>query len=120
LMKLIASWTKDQDASMDEPSLVKWGDGTAATLDDFRKHELDTHTFRFDGSNHLELHIFPDIVAEVTFDRAAKDWVVRGPGVVTVGLELNDPNAKDDEIIAELYTFPIVYRANIVRSDPRA
>src|SRR6266481_581006 len=103
-MKLIASWTMNQDASMDEPSSVKWGDGTAATLDDFRAHQLDTHTFRFDGSNHLERHMFPEIVAEVTFDRDAKDWVVRGPGVTTVGLELNDPNAKDDEIMAALYS----------------
>jgi hypothetical protein len=104
---------------MDQPSSVKWGDGTVATLDDFSAHQLDTHTFRFDGSNSLERHMFPEIVAEVTFDRAVKDWVVRGPGVTTVGLELNDPNARDEEIMAELYTFPIVYRANIVRSDPR-
>jgi hypothetical protein len=118
-MKLIASWTKDQDVSMEEPYLIKWGDGKAATLDDYRKHQLDTHTFRADESNNLERHIFPDIVAEVTFDRDAKDWVVRGRGVATVGLELNNPNAKDDEIIAELYTFPMVYRANIVRPEAK-
>ena len=37
------------------------------------------------------------------------------PGVSTVGLGLHDSNAKDEQIIAELYTFPMVYRANIVR-----
>jgi hypothetical protein len=42
-------------------------------------------------------------------------WMVTGPGIATVGLELHDPNAKDEQIIAELYTFPMVYRANIVR-----
>ena len=104
---------------MEEPHFVKWSDGRAATVDDYRRHQLDTHTFRVDGSNLLERHIFPDIVAEVTFDRDAKDWVVRGPGIATVGLELNNPNAKDDEIMAELYTFPIVYRAKILRSEPK-
>jgi hypothetical protein len=64
--------------------------------------------------------MFPEIVAEVTFDRDAKDWIVRGPGVTTVCLELNDPNAKDDEIMAALYTFPVVYRANVVRFAPEA
>jgi hypothetical protein len=119
-MKLIASWTKDQDASMDEPHLVKWGDGTPATLEDYKKHLLDTHTIRFDGSGRIERHTFPDLVAEVSFDRAANDWVVRGPGVATAALELNDANAKDEEIVAELYTFPIVYRVRILRSAPNA
>jgi hypothetical protein len=51
----------------------------------------------------------------VVFDRFAKDWVVRGPGVNTAALELHNPDATDDQITTELYTFPIVYRAKIVR-----
>jgi hypothetical protein len=114
-MRLTARWQKDQDTTMEEPCWIRWGDGTAATLDDYRKHQLDTHTLRFEDPDCIQLDMYPDIVAEVMFDRDARDWVVRGPGVATVGLELHDPNAKDEQIIAELYSFPLVYRANIVR-----
>ncbi len=114
-MRLTARWQKDQDTTMEEPCWIGWGDGTAATVDDYRKHQLDTHTLRFDDPNYIQLDMYPDIVAEVTFDRYAQDWVVTGPGIATVGLELHDPNAKDEQIIAELYSFPLAYRANIVR-----
>ena len=100
---------------MEEPCWIRWGDGTAATLDDYREHQLDTHSLRFDDPDYIVLDMYPDIVAEVMFDRYAQDWVVTGPGIATVGLELHDPNAKDEQIIAELYCFPLVYRANIIR-----
>jgi hypothetical protein len=114
-MRLIAGWKKDQDTTRDEPCWITWGDGTAATVDDYRKHQLDTRTLRFDDPDYIVLDMYPDLVADVTFDRDARDWVVRGPGVTTVGLELHDPNAKDEQIIAELHSFPLVYRANIIR-----
>jgi hypothetical protein len=119
-MELIARWTKHQDASMEEPQSVRWANDTPAIVDDFQRHQLDTHCLRIDEQGQLVQHFFPEIVAEVTFDQDVRDWVVRGPGVTTVGLELNDPNANDEQIIAELYTFPTVYRANIVRSEPKA
>jgi hypothetical protein len=119
-MRLTARWTKDQDSSIEEPCSVRWSNGTAATLDDYRKHQLDTHTLRFDGPDYVELHMYPEIVAKVTFSRAVKDWVVSGPGIPTFGLELNNADAEDEQIIAELYTFPIVYRANIIRSEAEA
>jgi len=116
-MRLIARWTKDQDTSMEEPYSVRWDDGTAATLNDYRKHQLDTRTLRFDAQDCAELHMYPDIVVDVTFDQNVGDWVVCGPGIVTVGLELNDPDATDEQIVAELHTFPFIYRANsIIRS----
>jgi hypothetical protein len=114
-MRLIAKWKPKMEPAYDEPSSVVWEDGTAATLNDYRTHELDTHSSHASDDGGTECHMFPDIVAEVTFDRDARDWVVRGPGVATVGLELHDPNAKDEQIIAELYSFPMVFRANIVR-----
>jgi hypothetical protein len=119
-MKLIAKWKPKLEPAHDEPSSVVWEDGTAATLNDYRTHELDTHSLHASDDGGTECHMFPDIVAEVTFDRDARDWVVRGPGFATVGLELNDPHAKDEQIIAELYTFPIVYRANIIRTEQGA
>jgi hypothetical protein len=114
-MRLIATWTKDQDVGTELPSSLKWNNGTPATLDDYERHQLDTHSLHASDDGGMESHMFPEIVAEVTFHRDVQDWVVTGPGVATVGLELHDPNAKDERIIAELYSFPLVFRANIVR-----
>jgi hypothetical protein len=77
---------------------------------------LDTHKFIHDGQGPVELHMFPSIVAEVSFDAAAKAWRVSGQGVIPAKLDITDPQAKDDEIQSELYTFPIVYRAVIKRT----
>ena len=114
-MRLIAKWKPELEPAYDEPSSVVWEDGTPATLNDYRTHELDTHSLHATDNGGMECHMFPEIVAEVAFDQDVRDWVVRGPGVVTFGLELHDPNAKDEQIIAELYTFPLIFRANIVR-----
>jgi hypothetical protein len=119
-MELIAKWAKHQDSSMEEPYSVRWANGTPATVEDFKRHQVDTHCLRFDELGQVEQHFFPEIIAEATFDRDAKDWVVKGQGFATFGLELNDPEAKDEQIVAELYTFPTVYRTNIVRSVPKA
>ncbi|MGC1784734.1 MAG: hypothetical protein WA708_19615 [Acidobacteriaceae bacterium] len=97
------------------PNSLTWEDGTPATVHDFARHQLDTHTLRSGRNGEIEQHFFPDIVAEVEYDWIAKDWIVKGPGVTTTALELPNPDATDDQITAELYTFPIVYRARIVR-----
>lgn len=115
-MILIASWTKDQDLSVEEPTSVRWEDGSPATLDDYRQHMMDTHKFICESVGRVELHMFPSIVAEVSFDVFAKAWRVSGRGVIPATLDITDPQAKDDEIIAELYTLPIVYRATIKRT----
>ena len=115
-MRLIASWTPDQEPSTEMPTTLKWEDGTPATFDDFAKHELDTYTLVAGQHGGIEQHIFPDIVAEVVYDEFAKDWIVKGPGVVTAALALHDPGATDDQITTELFTFPVVYRAKIVRT----
>ncbi|HSY35611.1 MAG TPA: hypothetical protein VK814_07675 [Acidobacteriaceae bacterium] len=59
--------------------------------------------------------MFPDIVADVTFDPLVGDWVVRGQGVVPGALDVKDPNVPDSEIIAALFTFPTYYRPRINR-----
>lgn len=115
-MDLIARWTQYQDASMELPNSVTWADGTPATIDDFERHQFDTHTLEFDRAGRGEQRIFPEIVATVPFDPLVMDWVVTGLGVVTTALDLHNPNAKDDEILSELYTFPMIYRATIVRN----
>jgi hypothetical protein len=119
-MKLIAKWKPQLEPAYDEPSSVFWEDGTAATVNDYRTHELDTHSLHASDDGGTECHMFPEIVAEVTFDRDVRDWVVRVPDVAAFGLELNNPCAKDEQIIAGLYTFPVVYSANIIRCEPKA
>jgi len=114
-MELIATWTSGQDPSVEDPYAVRWIDGTPATLDDYRRHSLDTHTFLPYAGDAIELRMFPGVVAEVRYDEADGHWMVNGPGVSPATLDLTDPNALNEQIIAELYTFPVVYRANIKR-----
>lgn len=115
-MRLIATWTSDQNPATEMPRSLKWDNGTPATMDDYRAHSLDTHSLHASGDGGMECHMFPDLVAEVVYDWFANDWVVKGRGVVTAALELHNPNATNEQITAELFTFPIVYRAKIVRS----
>jgi hypothetical protein len=112
---LIASWARDQDFSVEDPRSVRWEDGSPATLNDYHEHLLDTQKVINEGDGDIELHMFPSIVAEVSFDTSVKAWVVTGRGVIPATLDVTDPQAKDDQIIADLSTFPIVYRAVIKR-----
>jgi hypothetical protein len=116
LKRLIAIWFERENDDSGDPDIVVWGDGTVATVVDFRLHELDTHFYRASGYGWLEKHMFPDIVGEVSFERDLQDWVVRGEAVITFGLDLKDPEASESEIIGALYFLPIYYRSNVVRS----
>jgi hypothetical protein len=40
---------------------------------------------------------------------------VTGPGITPASLDLKDTGASDDQIMTELYTFPIIYRARVHR-----
>ena len=114
-MKLIAKWKREEEPAHNEPSTLVWEDGAPATMDDYRAHFLDTHSLREGDDGGMECLMFPEVVAEVVYDRFANDWVVKGPDVVTAALELHSPDATDEDITTELFTFPIVYRAKIVR-----
>jgi hypothetical protein len=114
-MTLIAKWTTSQDPSMEPPNSVRWEDGTRATHDDYLQHMLDTHTLVSDCEDGMEVRMFPEIVADVRYDHSAKTWTVGGVGVTPSALDLTDPNAPDDQIMAALYTLPIVYHSNIYR-----
>jgi hypothetical protein len=113
-LALIAKWTIDQDAGVDPPRTVRWGDGSAATHTDSLTHLVDTHTW-VSGVEGMELRMFPDIIADVRYDEFARTWVVCGSGVTSAALDLPDPNAPDDQIKAALYTFPVVYQARVHR-----
>jgi hypothetical protein len=113
---LTARWTKNQDPTVDPPTKVTWNDGSAGTVDDFRKHLVDTHFLEFENGT-IKMTMFPHISADVRYDSFAKTWVVYGPFSDPIALELPDRATTDDQIEAQLSVLPIVYRARIHR-DP--
>jgi hypothetical protein len=64
----------------------------------------------------FELRMYPGIVADVMFDVNVGAWVRKGTDIVPTVLDVTDPDAKDEEIYADLVTFPVVYRPNIIRT----
>lgn len=111
---LIAKWKPEQDCSVELPYTVYWSDGSPATLEDYLDHILDTHTF-INKADGVELRISPNIVADVHYELLARQWVISGDGVQTAVLDISDRDALDDSILAELATWPIVYRVRIHR-----
>jgi hypothetical protein len=114
-MKLIAKWKPELEPAYDEPSSVVWEDGTPATLNDYRTHELDSHSLHASDDGGMERHMFPEIVADVVFDSNVRDWVMRGRDVNPAVLGLHDPAVTDLEILTEIFTFPTVYRHRVIR-----
>ncbi len=114
-MKLIAKWKPELEPAYDEPSSVVWADGTPATLNDYRAHELDTYSFHACDDGGMERQMFPEIVADVIFDTNVRDWVIRGRDVNPAALGLHDPAATDQEILTEIFTFPTIYKHTIIR-----
>lgn len=113
---LTALWSKSQDPAVDPPTKVTWNDGSAGTVDDFRKHLVDTHTVEFKNGA-TKMTMFPHVCADVRYDSFATTWVVYGPFTDPTSLELPNPMTTDDEIEAQLSVLPVVYRARIHR-DP--
>jgi len=114
-MKLIAKWKREEEPAYDMPSAVVWEDGSPATMADYRAHTLDTHSLHPSDAGGMECHIYPEIVADVAFDPNVRDWVMRGLDVNPAALGLHDPAATDREILAEIFTFPTIYRHRIIR-----
>jgi hypothetical protein len=112
--RLKATWEEASEPG-GEPSTVTWEDGRATTLEDFHGHELDTHFWAQDDDGRLTKYMFPEIQAEVVFDQDVSDWIVRGQGVVTTALDLADPNALDESVVAALFNLEMVYRSRIIR-----
>jgi hypothetical protein len=111
---LIAKWKPEQDCSVDLPHAIYWSNGSQATTEDYLGHILDTHTFS-DSVDGVELRMSPDIVADVHYDQLARQWVISGDGIQPAALDITDPSAPDESILAELATWPTVYRVRISR-----
>lgn len=109
---LIARWKPEQNCSVDLPHTVYWSDGSPATAEDYLTHLLDTHIFS-SATDGIKLHMFPNVVADVHHDRTSRAWVVSGVGVKSAVLNISDPSATDDSILAELYTWPVVYQNQV-------
>jgi hypothetical protein len=114
-MKIVATWEQGRGPDADGPTSVVWENGDRATLEDYRRHELDTHFWVENDRCGMEKHMFPEIVADVAFDSIVRDWVVTGQGVDPAALDVKDPNVPDSEVIAALFTFLTYYRSRICR-----
>lgn len=114
-MNLLAYWYQKDNPGIDEPYAVYFEDGTDASIDEYRKHADDTHEDLLDYPGRLVRRIYPDIVGGVRWCYHGRDWKVSGSQIVSFYLDLHDPDASDSQLIAELHTFPTVYRCVIIR-----
>jgi len=115
MMALIAKWATHEGANLEPPHLVQWENGTPATQEDYRKHLDDTHVWIINSPGSIERRSFPDIVADIRYDTVSGAWAINGQSVEPALLTLTNADATDDQIMEELYTFPVIYRARIHR-----
>lgn len=113
-MKLFAKWSRGQDPSCDNPIEIQWEDGRVASLDEYIRHLDDTHVIRIVNDRVVRI-TFPGLIADVRFDREISRWVCAAHGQSSIIMELSTHDVSDDQIVAELYTYPIVYKALIHR-----
>jgi hypothetical protein len=114
-MNLLAYWDQNDNPGIEEPYAVYFEDGTDASMDEYQKHADDTHEDLLDYPGRIVRRIYPGIVGGVRWCYHMRDWKVSGSQIVSFYLDLYDPDASDSQIIAELYTFPTVYRCVIIR-----
>jgi hypothetical protein len=115
---LIATWNPGQDPAVDGPGDVRWEDGRPATLEDYARHGADTRSLTQERDGSLVMTMLPGVVADVRFDHAISRWICH-TSQRNVILELTDRDVSDEEIVAELSTYPVFYRAVIHRATIR-
>lgn len=64
------------------------------TMDEFVRHRGRYAKMVGRPGKSTELHLYPNIIAEVHFDKFAGCWAVRGADVVPAALDLVGPDAK--------------------------
>jgi len=116
---LTARWSRGRDLVEDLPDFIHWNDGTSGTIGDYTRNLTNTHTLDHEQHGWV-MRFFPEIIAKVWFDVAARTWVVSGEGIQTESLQLSDPNASDEMIRADLYALETLYRAEIIRESVEA
>jgi hypothetical protein len=113
-VKLVARWETNDHNVFNEPVSIMWADGKPATIDDLARHQLDTHLY-VSKRHGLELHMYPNVVADVVYDEAIGAWKRTGLGIPIGILDVRDRNASDEQIYVDLTTFPVFYRPRIIR-----
>ena len=112
-MILIALWHTGSDAT-ELPSLVYWQDGSPASprdLADARDHT----TFTFSNPDGSRQQIFfPNLYANAIYSARAHSWRFR-PSGLELTTDVSDPLVSHVDLIAEMATFPMVYKLNVIR-----
>jgi hypothetical protein len=103
------------DPAVDRPSEILWSNGEPSTLADYARHQVATSVSAYAADGTLVMTMHPDVVAEVRFKREIGRWICEAPDGRII-LDLDDEGVADEQIVAELATYPIVYRAAIIRA----
>ena len=114
-VKLTAIWQKGKVPGGDLPERIVWEDGTDGTLDDYRAHCNDTRRTVRRWNGKMEWHIYPEIVGGVYWCSYGRVWGIRGEGIESDSLPLDDSDATDGQIEIALMALPMRYRVRIVR-----
>jgi hypothetical protein len=116
---IIASWAPGIDVSAEPPTSIRHENGGIVPIELYQEHSVGTHAWISAADGRSELHMFPGVITDVAYDCSLQRWVLDGPMELRIVLDLADPMLKDDQIIAELFTYPIVYRARIHHQNHR-
>jgi len=76
-MTLTATWLKGQNPLYDLPISIVWEDGRPATSKEFHAHHDDTQV-REDTDGRQQIHIYPEIVAQVYYCPFGRVWGMHG------------------------------------------
>ena len=113
--RLIVYWGTDEEANYQIPKEVKWGDGSPATLEDYRKYQSSTRTSQLAERGHATV-LFPDVSSVTRFDTLKGHWVLAASNGDVLDLVETDPNASDTALLAEISNNPVIYQTTVDRS----
>lgn len=115
MMRLIAYWGPEAEADRQVPQKIQWEDGSAATMDDYKRAQNATQT-SFNTDQGMVTVISPDVVATAKYDDGRYRWYLEASGGGPFYLQQTDPNASDEALQREIAMYPVEYRAVIDRS----
>lgn len=116
MKKLIVYWGTEAEADLQVPKKLRWEDGSAATMADYKRLQHATQSMLNDENGEIVTVIFPDVVATAKYDAVRNRWYLEAPGGGPFYLQQADPNATDETLREEILSYPVAYRAVIDRS----
>jgi hypothetical protein len=111
---LIASWKRSEDEYYEAPYVVRWANGSQATLADYERH-IDATKCWMEDAKGRALLLCPDVAAIFIYDSYGGVRAVTGDGVELRVLDLSDPNASTDQISSVLNAGDWTYRMIVRR-----